>query len=167
MIANTHLPLEIVEESQNPAPAVKAKPYPLHAIQLLELRVADLAIHVDLSAPKDAEVGDFTMETGRSVYDVERKQIQVKVVVRMGMDESEKAPFKLEVALHALFEVDESRFDVKHIESWADKNAPLVLYPYVREHVYALTGRAGFPQALLPLLEIPTFKVVTEPRATK
>jgi preprotein translocase subunit SecB len=135
------------------------KPYNLHAIQLNELRVSELSIQVDLSVPRDAPIGSFGIETGRSEYDKDAHQIQVKMRVLMGKDEQEKTPFQLTVELYGLFEVDESRFDVRFIEDWAEKNAPLVLYPYLREQVYSLTGRAGFPEALLPLFEIPTFRV--------
>lgn len=131
--------------------------YKLHAIQLVELRVAELALKVDLSYPKTADLGTFTIETGRSEYDKDKHEIQVRMKVVSGNDED--APLALVVEMHARFEVDESRFDVQFIEDWADKNAPLVLYPYVRENVYALTARAGFSEALLPLLEIPTFRI--------
>ena len=144
--------------------AVTGKPYRMHAIQLVNLRVSDLAIHADLSISQDEKDGEFSMECAHSDYDSESKQIQVKVVIRIGdesgTDGERKVPFTLEVAIHGIFEVDESRFDIQYIEDWATKNAPLVLYPYAREQVYSLTTRAGFKESLLPLLEIPTFKVV-------
>lgn len=141
---------------------LQEKRYKLHAIQLKNVRVSDLSIHVNLSAPKDAEGGSFTMETGRSAYDKELKQIQVKVAVKIGQDDDKNAPFTLEVVLHGLFSVDETRFNPEFVEDWAEKNAPLVLYPYVREQVYALTARTGFNEALLPLLEIPTYKITPQ-----
>ena len=153
----------MVEESSTKAATGKDKPYSLHAIQLVALRVCDLAIHVDLSVPKDAETGAFTLETGRSGYDAEEKKIQVKLTVRVGADENAKPPFKLEVSIHGTFQIDESRFPAKFVEDWAEKNAPLILYPYAREQVYSLTQRAGFSEALLPLLEIPTFRITSEP----
>jgi preprotein translocase subunit SecB len=136
----------------------KKEGYKLHAIQLVDLRVAELAIKVDLSFPKDANLGSFTIETGRSNYDREKHQIQVMMKVMSGYDE-EKTPLKLVVELHARFEIDESSFDIQYVEDWAERNAPLVLYPYARENVYALTARSGFSEALLPLIEIPTFRV--------
>jgi preprotein translocase subunit SecB len=134
------------------------RPYKLHAIQLKELRISELSIKVDLSVPRDAEIGGFAIETGRSDYDTVSHQIQVKMRVAMGMDETENAPFQLVVELNSMFSVDESNFNVQYVHDWAEKNAPLVLYPYIREHVYTLTSRAGFPEALLPLIEIPTFR---------
>jgi preprotein translocase subunit SecB len=135
------------------------KPYKLHAIQLNELRVTELSIQVDLSVPRDAPLGSFSIETARSSYDADDHRVQVKMRVLMGKEQDEKAPFQLAVELYGLFEVDEAKFDVQFVEDWAEKNAPLVLYPYLREQVYGLTGRAGFPEALLPLFEVPTFRV--------
>lgn len=143
--------------------SLQERRYSLHAIQLENVRVSDLSIHVDLSVAQDTPRGSFTMETGRSTYDRELKQIQVKVAVKIGPEDDKKAPFSLEVVLHGLFSVDDTRFDPNFVEDWAEKNAPLVLYPYVREQVYALTTRTGFGEAaLLPLLEIPTYKVMTQ-----
>jgi preprotein translocase subunit SecB len=138
---------------------VENKPHKLHAIQLFELRVTELSINVDLSVPRDAPIGSFSVETARSPYNADAHSIQVKMRVLMGKEESEKAPFQLAVELYGLFQVDETRFDVKFVEDWAEKNAPLVLYPSIREQVYGLTGRAGFPEALLPLFEVPTFRI--------
>lgn len=152
-----------MEESKTPASPGKGKPYNLHAIQLVELRVSDLAIHVDSSVPKEEVRQSFTLETARSAYNPETKQIQVKVTVKVGDDDEVKPPFRLEVTLHGVFKVDESRFDPQLVEDWAERNAPLVLYPYARENVYALTSRAGLPEALLPLLEIPTFRINATP----
>jgi len=50
-----------------------------------------------------------------------------------------------------IFEVDEDKFPFKFIQNWAEKNAPLILYPYLREQVFSLSSRAGFGGTLLPL----------------
>lgn len=138
------------------------KPYSFHAIQLHELRIAELSIQVDLSVPRDATVGAFSIESGRSDYDRESRQIQVRMSVLIGHDEQaqEQAPYKLKVELHGLFKVDDTRFSPDNVEDWAEKNAPLVLYPYLREQVYSLTGRAGFTETVLPLFEVPTYRIV-------
>jgi preprotein translocase subunit SecB len=138
----------------------ETKPYKLHAIQLTDLRISELAIQVDLSVPRETESSGFNIETGRSDYDANAHQIQVRMRVMMGHEEGKKSPFQLAVELHGNFVVDESQFDIKFIEDWAERNAPLVLYPYLREQVYSLTSRAGFQETLLPLFEIPTFRMV-------
>ncbi len=80
----------------------------------------------------------------------------------MGQDDGAKAPFVLKVELIGLFTVDPERFPIEHVDQWARTNAPLVLYPYLREQVYGLTSRAGFNATLLPLLEIPTFRLMQQ-----
>lgn len=133
------------------------KAYKLHAIQLIELRVAELGIKVDLEAPRDTGLPEFTIETGRSNYDPETHQIQVRMRVVAG--EGEDDVVSLRVEIHGRFEVDESSFPMDKLDHWADHNAPMVLYPYIREHVYSLTSKVGLPEGLLPLIEIPTFRV--------
>jgi preprotein translocase subunit SecB len=134
-------------------------PYPLHAIQLLDVRVTELRLTANLSVDKTQAAGTFNLGTGHGAYDNEKKRIQVKVSVSVGADDP-GAPFSLLVEVVGMFAVDEGRFPVKHIEHWAQRNAPLVLYPYVREHVYGLAVRAGFPTITLPLLEVPTFRLM-------
>ncbi|KAB8063210.1 MULTISPECIES: protein-export chaperone SecB [Janthinobacterium] len=137
--------------------ASKKKEYKLHAIQIIELRVAELSIKVNLEAPRDSELPEFTIETGRSNYDPETQQIQVRMRIVAG--EGEDDVLSLKVELHGRFKVDETRFPIDQISHWADHNAPIVLYPYIREQVYSLTSKVGLPEGLLPLIEIPTFKV--------
>lgn len=137
--------------------------YPLHAIQLVGIKILELSIVVNPdiiteNARTDFDgAGPFSWNIGHSDYDHERKGIVVKAIINMG--EEEKSPFKLKIEMAGIFEVDESRFPLIHIEHWASNNAPLVLYPYLRELAYGLTTRAGFPGVLLPLLQVPTFKI--------
>lgn len=135
------------------------KAYKPHAIQLIELRVAELAFKVNLSAPKDSALEEFSIATAHSDYDAEKHQIRVKMRVVSGDDDDEDSILNLKVELLGVFEIDEKEFPVDKVIHWAEHNAPLVLYPYVRENVYSLTSRAGFTEALLPLIEIPTFRV--------
>lgn len=133
-----------------------------HAIQLVALRVMELSIKVnpDIDDPQTQLVadGNFTLTTANSPYDAEEHKIGIRISAEIGK-EQDKMPYSLSVELVGIFEVDESRFPIMHIEHWAKNNGPLVLYPYLREHVFGLTSRAGFQAALLPLFEIPTFKV--------
>jgi preprotein translocase subunit SecB len=74
----------------------------------------------------------------------------------------EGALFDLLVELMGVFEVvnddPESGFNVEFIKQWARENAPMILYPYVREQMYGLTSRAGYSGVILPLMELPTIK---------
>lgn len=145
------------------------EPYKPHPIQIIGLKVLELSIIVNSEfdsgnlMPNFNDVeGSFTWNNGYSEYDAENQQILVKAVIDIGGDEEDDSPFKLKLALVGSFKVDESRFKVEHLSHWASHNAPLILYPYLRELAYSLTTRAGFPGVMLPLLQIPTFKISKE-----
>lgn len=134
----------------------------LHPIQLESLNVKELYIRANV--PPDVKTGveetAFTLGVASSEYDEERQQIVVGVKAEVGGDEEaeEKLPFNLKVELAGRFRVDETRFPMDEINHWARRNAPLVLIPYLREHIFALTARCGFKPMMLPLLEVPTYK---------
>lgn len=134
----------------------------LHPIQLISLNVEELYINVknppqaeDLSLDR----GEFDLRTGHSEYDKEHQIIVVGVKLEIGIKEPKETPFELRVVINGLFKVDETKFQRVNIEDWANRNAPIILYPYVREHAFALTARCGFPGIILPLLEVPVFKL--------
>lgn len=129
----------------------------LHAIQLTELNVVELHIRVNESPSSDDE-GDkknFRLATGNSEYDDKNQCIYVGVKLEVGMEENANSPFSMKIELGGLFKVDESRFSRDNIKDWAQRNAPLVLFPYLREHAFALSSRCGF-SLILPLIEVPT-----------
>jgi hypothetical protein len=64
-------------------------------------------------------------------------------------------PYLLRVNLVAqLIKPDET--SEESFERWVVLNGIYLIYPYVREHVYSLTVRAGFRPAILPFLTVPT-----------
>ena len=65
----------------------------------------------------------------------------------------------MRVVIGGVFKVDETKFAKADIDDWANRNAPFILYPYLREQAYTLTVRCGFPGIIIPLLEVPTFKI--------
>jgi len=136
--------------------------YSLHAIQLISLEILQLHLERDPSRENNDQVidqADFQLGHGHSEYDAEEKRIGVKLIAELGYDDNSALPFKLKVELLGIFSVDESKFPVDKITHWASKNAPLILYPYLRENVYALSAKAGHKGLLLPLFEIPSFKL--------
>lgn len=137
--------------------------YKRHPIQLEFLKVVELRIKANLDVDQEIETDTtgFTLKVGSSQYDEGSKTIAVKVAASIDSGE-EHAPFDLFVELLGVFSVDESKFPLEYVDDWAQRNAPLVLYPYLREHVFGLASRCGYQSVLLPLLEIPTFKVVQE-----
>lgn len=137
--------------------------YNKHAIQLVALEVLELSIkrnpeYVEPDQP-DAETS-FSISRGHSEYDQDEHKIGVTLSVEIGLNQEMSAlPFILRAEILGIFDVDESKFPILHIKHWAENNAPLVLYPYLREQVHGLTIRAGQPGLLLPLFEVPTFKI--------
>lgn len=136
------------------------KKFTQHAIQIKDLKVLTLSLKVDpeKDQSKLPEFGCFRLYHGFSEFHAESRRVAVKIGVEISSD-NDDSPFDLEVELLGVFEVDLTRFNEKFVNDWAAKNAPLILYPYLREQVYSLTNRAGFEGLLLPLFEIPTFNI--------
>jgi preprotein translocase subunit SecB len=136
----------------------------LYPIQLSWIAVRELSIKLRSGPDRNFTVpeGEFAITDGRSAYDEKKHTIQVGIKVEIGKTpESQQLPFTLVADIVGEFRIDESRFPRDKIDVWATINAPYVLYPYVREHVFALTTRSGFPGVILPLLQIPTMKVTS------
>lgn len=149
--------------------------YQLHPAQLKTLQVLKLGIEVhkpELALHEDFELGEFSIENGRSEFDPESSTINVRMRIRAGRyaidedapsakdEEFREQPVSFVVEVGGIFNVDISTFPQDKVHHWAETNAPLILYPYVREQVYGLSSRVGIKQIILPLLEVPTIKVV-------
>lgn len=151
---------------------MKKNNFNYHPIQLRDVRVLSLFIkdnpHYDVEAGSKEDYSNFSFFHTHSEFDSERKAFAVKVRATIGVNEEPELceeqehcyPFKLDVELVGMFEVvDTDSFDENDIPSFAKQNAPLILYPYLREHVYSLTTRAGYESAVLPLFEVSPFKI--------
>jgi preprotein translocase subunit SecB len=145
---------------------IKQKLPKLHAIQLVSVDVIELYIRLQSSSAAQAEIKreDISVFSGHNTYDEESKTIQVRIKIEVGMEKASKFPFVMRVELGGMFRVDEERFPIEHLEHWASKNAPMILFPYMREHVFALTARCGLPPMILPLVEVPTL-VMESPKS--
>ena len=51
------------------------------------------------------------------------------------------------------------KFSVEQLPSWAKVNAPMILFPFLREQVYALTARCGYNPIILPMIHVPTIRL--------
>ncbi len=134
-----------------------------HPIQIESVNVVELSIKMKEPVHKDLEIdlSHMSFTVARTEYDNDNKTIMVGLICDLkDSEESEKInlPFSLRVELFGAFSVDEKRFDLAHINDWAERNAPFILYPYLREQVYSLTMRCGIPPVNVPLVEVPTFK---------
>lgn len=145
----------IEEETLNPK---------LYPIQATYIGVREL--YIKTNRPPSPTIGldgkDYQISTGHTQYDEETHVIQVAAIVEMGDENEESAfPFHLKVDIFGEFRVNEELFPAGRIYEWAKSNAFFILYPYIREQVYALSARCGFSPVLLPLLEIPTIRLTT------
>lgn len=147
------------EKRNTPKEGASAPPLVLHAIQLMVVQPTELSIRV---AGDPSEVENFEgvvkLEAAHSAYDEDEKTIHVRV--RAIIDEAEDVPLAMRVEIVGVFKVDESRFDRAHVLPWARTNAPMVLYPFLREQVFSLSQRVGARGFIVPLIEVPTFKIV-------
>lgn len=147
--------------------------YKLHPAQLRTLQVLKLGIEVhnpDLALHDKFELGEFSIENGRSEFDPDSSTINVRMRIRAGKlaidedapspkdEEFRQQPISFIVEVGGIFSIDTSSFPKDRIHHWAETNAPLILYPYLREQVYGLSSRVGIKQVILPLLEVPTIK---------
>jgi preprotein translocase subunit SecB len=133
-----------------------------HAIQLLNITVDELYIKTldRQNADDESFSREFSLTVGRSDYDAEKKMISVRLLMEMMPEEgTEDRPFEMRIAVAGHFEVDEERFPIAEINNFAEKNAPIILIPYIREQAYALTMRAGVEPLIFPLITVPVFKV--------
>lgn len=133
--------------------------FKLHPITLVHVGVKKLYLNSNL--PPDAShnfnVKELKISTNHTEYNQKIKGFSVRIGAKFGSKEVEKHPFELDVEIVGSFSVDEDNFPTEHINAFAEKNAPVILYPYLRAQLYSLTIGAGFAPLLLPLVEVPTF----------
>ncbi|MFY3630422.1 protein-export chaperone SecB [Achromobacter ruhlandii] len=146
----------------------------LHPMQLISLAVKRL--HAEVHDPDEAKVWDkevnFSFQSGHNAFDKESSSISVGVRASVGRDcdgetaESE-VPFLLEVEVVGLFTIDTQRFEERMIDAWARGNAPFLLLPYVREHLYGLASRLGIRELLVPLFVQPQFRPFSDSNTSR
>lgn len=139
----------------------------LHPIQISAIHVGQLYIKINDASAFDTDNEElsrgFNLEVGASEFDEVNKVMHVRLRAAIGrhddQTDNEDSPINLFVELHGTFDVDTEKFPMQYIERFAMNNAPLLIYPYLREHVMGLTIRAGMPGLILPLFEVPQFKI--------
>lgn len=129
----------------------------VHGIKLLEVKVRELGIKQ--TKPLNLEDIDgffFNIQTGHSKYINNQMSVGMIVTGSMPVAEGEESPLSIIVDLFGIFHVDEEVFDVNMLNRWASENAPMILFPFVRENIYALAIRCGISGLMLPLISVPT-----------
>lgn len=136
----------------------------LHPIQIEGVKVRELFVRNNSIVEDTKELeGSFKFKVAHGKYDEDSSSINVGLIIELGNPDASadqsKAPIDLKVHLMARFNIDKDNFPIEKVEHWAQYNAPMILYPYAREHVYSLTGRVLSSPVILPLLQVPTLKL--------
>ncbi len=135
----------------------------LHPIQLQTIRVKHLRVSVFNAGRADEPEQEvpFSFEYGHSKFDREKSLVTVGVRGTVGEsdDDERTSPFVIEAEILGLFKIDLSKFAEEHIERWSEVNAPLILLPFLREHIYGVAARAGIKEVIVPLYILPTVKM--------
>lgn len=137
-----------------------------HPIQLINIFVDELHATVfdrvsfaDNQYPKTFEYTVFSTE-----FDADDSTIAVKVefTIQPADEELIDRPFSMKIVVSAVFSVDTDTFPVEMLNDWSFNNAPVVLIPFIRENAYALSSRIGFEPVLIPMIEVPTVRIVAK-----
>ena len=145
----------------------------LHPVQLRFVAIKELFMQSFWPPTNQQDFESPPAEISHRIcdYDPNSKSIQIGLHLSMGIDheptEAEiaefqalrKLPFRLRVHLVAEFEVDPSQFPLDKLQHWAKVNAPMIMMPFLREHVYSLTGRVGYRPIILPMMLVPAFQI--------
>ncbi|MDD7544843.1 protein-export chaperone SecB [Actinobacillus porcinus] len=133
----------------------------LHPIQLKDILVEELELKIrDITKAREENVESvFTLKTAHSEYTSSSEILYVGVIGEIN-SEDEFAPVYLKVKLHGVFSVDEA-FPEQFVHDWAEKNAPLILIPFVRENIYSLASRAKV-NTIVPLFTLPSVKKISD-----
>ncbi|HKP38178.1 MAG TPA: protein-export chaperone SecB [Pyrinomonadaceae bacterium] len=148
------------------------KLYPIQAVH-----IGPRELYIKANEPPSESLGmegsDCDFVVGHSDYDPSEKVIKIAIKAEAGrsqrsseggpeskeVETKDLPPFHLRIEMVGIFAVDDTMFPADRIYEWANNNALFIMYPYLREHVFALTVRAGFKPLLLPLVEVPLFRI--------
>jgi len=67
-------------------------------------------------------------------------------------------PYRLEMEAVAGFSFDPQEISQDDVDKWCKLGSFFILAPYLRNIIAEITRESGFPEILLPLLEVPTFR---------
>ena len=135
-----------------------------HPIQLEHIGLSNIEFTGYRNGSPDDVIKGSNVEVKFSYapYDNENKSLMIigeatvgRMLEEFTAESIEENPFYLRVRLHGFFSVDDQKFDITYANTFAGKNAPILIYPYLREHVYSLAIRCGFPNVNLPLVVVP------------
>lgn len=133
----------------------------IHAIQLLTVETRELYIRLNSPIPEDFETlcsENLEIVSAHSEFNKDESIIHVGLRLSLGMDldSEETLPVSMRVEVSGTFSVNTEDFPEDKIDSWADKNAPYILYPFMRENCFTLSTRCNIPAIIIPMVQVPT-----------
>ena len=131
---------------------MKEKSFKKHAIQLEKIIVNEASFKL-VEFKGTPAIPNPKYFIGKSEYDKENHIVSIGLMAKI---EGEQFGYICVVDIIGLFTIDESNFEVSKIDQWCDINAPYILHPYLRQHLFNLTLNATGEGFLLPLIEVPT-----------
>lgn len=140
-----------------------------HPIQLVSVAVKELYIRPNkFPELNEGDSGRFSISVGKTDFNDKTNTIGVALKLEVGTEkcgDAEAAPYEMRIELLGTFEVNTELFKVEFLEDWSHRNAPYLLFPYLREQAYALSSRCGFSPMILPLFQVPATSASAEERA--
>jgi preprotein translocase subunit SecB len=137
----------------------------MHPMQIMYVGVKELVVET-LIPPDPSSTLDLTgkmapkYRTGVGKYDENNHDITVFSACEIGSKEDQAGmPLYLKVVLGVRFAVvDPVKFSPEDVIGFAQNYSRYLIHPFMREHVFALSARAGFRPIILPALLLPVFK---------
>ena len=75
------------------------------------------------------------------------------------------APYVFEIGVIAGFIFDPDKMPAADVKRWCDQGSFFVISPFLRNALAQITRDSGFPEVLLPLLQVPVFRESDKERA--
>ncbi|HLR35138.1 MAG TPA: protein-export chaperone SecB [Tissierellales bacterium] len=105
----------------------------------------------DFDVPEDGDL-DFSIEAANSKID-ENYNVELETNLRIIKDDEEK--LKLQSKFVGLFSTIDGEENMD-IDEYIENNAPALMFPYVREHISAITTKSGINPIFLPPINFVT-----------
>lgn len=132
-----------------------------HPIQLLKVDITELHFKSGNSSDPLYEIPEEMIKLSVGYTKInEQSTFVVGIMVEIGDEEVKTQKYFAKIKLVGNFHVDTTAFSETHVSMWAQQNAPVILLPFVREHLYSITLRAGFKPFILPLIQVPTARLI-------
>jgi preprotein translocase subunit SecB len=136
----------------------------LHPVQIVYLGVKELSLitHELPELSKKIILEDKMKprySVSRGEYDTENHNINVFIDCEIGSaDQKDGTPLYIRVIIGVLFLIiDPVKFTSTDVINFANNYSKFMIYPFIREHVYSLSVRAGFQPIILPSIQVPIF----------